>query len=69
MKKIKAACQVLLIAAVAIFLWETAWTFMTPTRFHARYLRQCEEVYATYAEVLNAVRPRLQDASAPTQER
>lgn len=69
MKKIKAACHVMLIAAVAIFLWETTWTFMTPTRFHARYLRQCEQVYAEYAEVLSAVLPRLQEADASSQER
>lgn len=69
MRTIKACATVLLIALAAILLWEAAWTFLTPTRFHARYFPQCEKVYARYAEVLSAVLPRFQAEDAPEQER
>ena len=66
MKKLKTALAVLLIAAIAIAVWESAWHWLTPERRHERHLRQCVETYAEYKEVLNAVLPRLRDQTAPS---
>ena len=68
MKKWKTALAILLIAAIAIAVWESAWHWFTPERRHARYLRQCVETYREYEEVLTAVLPRLRDQAAPTGE-
>lgn len=62
MKKLKTACVVLLIAAMAIGLWESAHQLFSPARWHEQYLHDCIETYAEYKEALNASLPRLLDS-------
>ena len=66
MKKWKTTLAVLLIAAVAIAVWESAWHWLTPERRHERHLQQCVETYAEYKEVLNALLSRLRDQTSPS---
>ena len=66
MKKAKTVLTALLIALLAIAIWESAWNWLTPERRHERYLRQCIETYTEYEEVLNAALPRLRDQETPT---
>ena len=61
MKKLKAILSVLLIAVIAIAIWESTWHWLTPERRHERYLRQCVQTYTEYEEVLNTALPRLLD--------
>ena len=68
MKKLKTLLKVLLIAVVSIALWESARYWLTPARWHERYLRSCIDTYAEYEEVLNTVLPRLRDNESPTED-
>lgn len=66
MRTAKAVLKVMLIAALAIAVWESAWHWLTPERRHDRYLRQCIQTYAAYEEALNAVLPLLRDQEPAT---
>ena len=68
MKKLKAILSVLLIAVIAIAIWESTWHWLTPERRHERYLRQCVETYTDYRDVLNAALPRLRDQAPATED-
>ena len=68
MKTLKAALKLLLIAVIAIAIWENTWHWLTPERRHERHLRQCVQTYTEYEEVLNAALPRLRDQETPTDE-
>ena len=69
MKKLKTFLAVLLIAVIAIAVWENAWHWLTPARWHEKHLRQCIDTYTEYEEVLRAVLPRLRGQTAPSEER
>ena len=69
MKRIKKAFKLLLIAVLAIAVWENTWHWFTPERRHASHLRQCIQIYAEYKEVLNAALPRLRDQETPADDR
>ena len=69
MKKLKTLLKVMLIAVVSIALWEGARHWLTPARWHERYLHSCIETYTEYEEVLNTALPRLRDNESPTEDR
>lgn len=69
MARIKQLAIILLTAVVTIGVYETYWHWTDATHFHKQYLQDCINTYEEYAEILQAVLPRLRDQDTPAQKR